>query len=184
LHVIQRGNNKFRCLADERVLMKNLGQRYVPFVNRHRCRSGTLWEGRFRSCIVDSERYLLTCHRYIELNPVRAGMAARPDEYPWSSHRCNAHGLLDAMITPHATFIDLGVDSAARLSAYRRMGWEPMGSTELARIRSATNSGFVLGDTGFIERVERELGRPAAARKRGPRKGSREAHAELFLPAE
>ena len=82
-------------------MMKQLGQRYVQYINRAHQRSGTLWEGRFRSCLTQSEEYLLTCHRYIELNPVRAGMVGHPRAYPWSSYGCNAEGKSDALITPH-----------------------------------------------------------------------------------
>jgi putative transposase len=74
------------------LLMKHLGQRYVQYVNRTYKRSGTLWEGRFRSCLTQSEQYVLACHRYIELNPVRAGMVKKPQDYPWSSYSANALG--------------------------------------------------------------------------------------------
>ena len=74
-------------------LMKRLGQRYVQYVNRTYRRSGTLWEGRFRSCLTQDDEYLLRCYRYIELNPVRAGMVSHPAEYPWSSYQVNGQGV-------------------------------------------------------------------------------------------
>ena len=89
-------------------LMKALGQRYVQYVNRTYRRSGTLWEGRFRSCPIQEETYLLACQRYIELNPVRAGMVPHPAEYRWSSYRANAQGEADALLQPHPLYTALG----------------------------------------------------------------------------
>ena len=89
-------------------LMKHMGQLHTQYVNRQYGRSGTLWEGRFKSCIVQTEEYLLSCYRYIELNPVRAGICAHPSDYPWSSYRTNAEGAVDARITPHEEFLRLG----------------------------------------------------------------------------
>ena len=88
-------------------MMKALGQRYVQYVNRTYQRSGTLWEGRFRSCLTQDEVYLLSCMRYIELNPVRAGMVVHPGEYRWSSYRCNAQGEADPLISPHSIYAAL-----------------------------------------------------------------------------
>jgi putative transposase len=84
------------------LMMKHLGQRYVQYINRSYRRSGTLWEGRFRSCLTQDEGYILTCYRYIELNPVRAAMVAHPGEYRWSSYAVNGQGLCNPVITPHA----------------------------------------------------------------------------------
>ena len=101
--------------------MKALGQRYVQYINRTYQRSGTLWEGRFRSCLVQEDRYLLLCQRYIELNPVRATMADHPGEYRWSSYPVNAQGKPSAVITPHGIYDALGSDAAARQAAYREL---------------------------------------------------------------
>ena len=102
-------------------LMKALGQRYVQYFNRSYRRSGTLWEGRYRSCLSQAEGYLLACQRYIELNPVRAAMVDHPAEYRWSSYRSNAQGEADAMIAPHAVYLALGADTATRQAAYREL---------------------------------------------------------------
>ena len=102
-------------------LMKQLGQRYVQHVNRTQARSGTLWEGRFRSCLVAAEDYLLNCCRYIGLNPVRAGMVRHPADYRWSSHRANAEGAPSTVLTPHPLFASLGATAAARQAAYREL---------------------------------------------------------------
>jgi putative transposase len=141
--------------------MKHLGQRYVQYVNRNHGRSGSLWEGRFRSSIVDSDGYLLRCHRYIECNPVRAGMVASPADYPWSSYRANAFGERDPVITPHARYLALGENDAQRRANYLGLFQGEMTPAELSRIRDAANGGFALGSTGFVEQIERTLGRPA-----------------------
>jgi putative transposase len=101
------------------LLMKHLGQRYVQYINRSYRRNGTLWEGRFRSCIVQSEAYLLRCQRYIELNPVRADMVSHPRDYPWSSYRANAEGQPSSLVSPHALFENLGRTAQERRAAYR-----------------------------------------------------------------
>ena len=145
--------------------MKHLGQRYVQYVNRNHGRSGSLWEGRFRSGIVDSDGYLLRCHRYIECNPVRAGMTASPGDYPWSSYRANAFGERDPVLTPHPQYLALGESDAQRRTNYLELFREEMTHAELSRIRDATNGGFALGSPGFIERIERTLGRRAGRKQ-------------------
>jgi len=88
--------------------MKGLGQRYVQYVNRTYRRSGTLWEGRFRSCLMQEEAYVLACYRYIEMNPIRAGMVEHPAEYRRSSYRANAQGEFSALRCPHPLYEALG----------------------------------------------------------------------------
>lgn len=90
-------------------LMQSLGRKYVQYFNFKYKRSGTLWEGRFRSCLVESEQYVLACYRYIELNPVRAGMVENPKNYKWSSYATNALGLQSNLCTPHPSYLGLGV---------------------------------------------------------------------------
>ena len=101
-------------------MMKALGERYVPYFNRLHGRTGTLWEGRFRSSVVQSERYLMICQRYIELNPVRAGIVARAGDLPWSSYAANAMGVPSDLVTPHELYLRLGPDRYERAKAYRR----------------------------------------------------------------
>jgi putative transposase len=141
------------------LLIKNLGQRYVQYVNRSRERSGTLWEGRFRSCIAQSDRYVLACYRYIELNPVRAGMVARAGDYRWSSHLANAGGVRDTWLAPHPEYLALGIDDDKRHAAYRALVESGLGAAQLAEIRRATNSGGALGDAVFHSLAARALGR-------------------------
>jgi putative transposase len=155
-------------------VMQSLGRSYVQYVNfRHR-RTGTLWEGRYRATLLDSERYLLTCHRYIELNPVRAGMVADPAAYPWSSYRHNALGEPDELVSPHALYEVLGENGLARQQAYRELFDEALGEPTLEEIRQATNKAWILGDDRFRDRIQALLGRPVRARPRGGDRRSKE----------
>src|SRR2546427_5328189 len=117
------------------LLMKHLGQRYVQYFNRVHDRSGTLWEGRFRSSIVQAETYLLRCQRYIELNPVRAGMVDSPALYRWSSFHANALGCHDRLVTPHPVFLALGGEESRRRTRYLELFGDQIESRELEEIR-------------------------------------------------
>lgn len=152
------------------MLMKALGQRYVQYINRRYGRSGTLWEGRYRSCLVDHARYLLVCQRYIELNPVRAQMVAHPSQYRWSSHRANGYGEASPLVTPHVIYAELGVDRAARELAYRSLFNDELSAQFVEQVRHATNGNFALGDDAFVEKMESKLGRDARPQKAGRRR--------------
>jgi len=140
-------------------LMQHVGQRYVQYVNRTYQRTGTLWEGRFRSCLVDAESYLLACQRYIELNPVRAQMVAHPGDYPWSSYRGNAQGAGDGLLSPHACYQALGRDKAARQVTYRELFRDALEGGFLDALRHATNGGYCLGSDRFTQEVAAMLKR-------------------------
>jgi putative transposase len=140
------------------MLMKNVGQRFAQFANRSNGRTGSLWEGRFRSSLVDTDGYLLRCHRYIECNPVRAGMVVDPADYPWSSYRANALGQADPVLSPHPIYLALGADEWERRTRYVRLFEGEMSDRELARIRDATNGGFPLGSEDFVKRLEQDFG--------------------------
>jgi len=103
------------------LMMKHLGQRYVQYINRSHRRSGTLWEGRFRSCLTQTEKYVLACYRYIEQNPVRAAMVSKAQDYRWSSFHANAMGKANAILTPHEQYRRLGRTEAERRQAYRAL---------------------------------------------------------------
>jgi putative transposase len=140
-------------------LMKALGQRYVQCVNRTYRRTGTLFEGRFRSSLVEADAYLLACQRYVELNPVRAGMVEAPADYPWSSYRANALGAEDPVISPHALCAALGDSPERRQCAYRALFADLLSDDLLARIRESANGGFVLGNEKFQREIAAMLGR-------------------------
>ncbi|GHF98000.1 transposase [Thalassotalea marina] len=152
-------------------IMKQLGQRYVQYINRKYGRSGTLWEGRFKSCMVQCEDYLLNCYRYIELNPIRANMTTQPSDYPWSSYKVNAFGAESNLITEHIVYTALGVNTTARLKAYRELFLLAPTSRMISDIRESTNGNFVLGNDKFKNQIENELGRRVTPAKAGrPRK--------------
>lgn len=142
-------------------LMKHLGQRYVQYVNRTYRRSGTLWEGRFRSCLAREERYVLACHRYIEMNPVRAEMVKHPRYYKWSSYRVNAEGLPSNLISAHTHYLALGNTAQQRQEAYKALFRTDVDEEILRQIREATNGNYALGSTRFQAQVEETLGRRA-----------------------
>ena len=129
-------------------MMKALGQRYVQYFNRVYQRSGTLWEGRYRSCPIQEEDYLLACQRYIELNPVGAKMAEHPADYRWSSYRANAQGESDALITAHGLYCALGQNEEDRQISYRELFRHELEPGLADEIRMATNGNFVLGGAG------------------------------------
>jgi putative transposase len=149
------------------LLMKALGQRYVQYVNRTYRRSGTLWEGRYRSCLIQGEVYLLACQRYIELNPVRAGMVEHPAEYPWSSYRANAQGEDDSLVKTHPLFEALGLDAVSRQAAYRELFRHELVLGLTDEIRRATNGNFALGNESFTAQVSAALGRRVVPGKSG-----------------
>lgn len=165
-------NHVHLLLSSERAdgpggLMKALGQRYVQYVNRTYRRSGTLWEGRFRSCLVQEETYLLACQKYIELNPVRAGMVSHPADYPWSSYRTNAQGEPSLLLRSHASYAALGRDELNRQAAYRELYRYELDPGVIDQIRQSTNGNFALGDGRFASEVSAMLGRRANRGKAG-----------------
>ena len=152
-------------------LMKALGQRYVQYVNRTYRRSGTLWEGRFRSCLTQEESYLLACQRYIELNPVRAGMVTHPADYRWSSYRANGQGEPDVVVRPHLVYTALGSDAAGQQAAYRELFRFDLEPGLIDEIRRATNGNYALGNKRFSDEVTAVLGRRVTPGRPGrPRK--------------
>ncbi|MEO8675728.1 MAG: transposase [Casimicrobiaceae bacterium] len=135
-------------------MMQSIGRVYVQYFNETYRRTGTLWEGRYKAAIVDDEHYLLTCMRYIELNPVRARMADSPGEYCWSSFRANACGAPDAPFTPHALYLRLGPTIDARQNAYRALFRAAIPGDDLCAIRDATQNAWALGSAAFRQRID------------------------------
>lgn len=166
-------------------MMQRLGRRYVACFNASYRRTGTLWEGRYKSSLVDTERYLLTCYRYIELNPVRAAMVCDPGEYQWSSYAQNALGKTDRLITPHPCYVSLGKDEEQRLAAYRGLFERAIGDEELAEIRAYVQQQKALGSPRFQAQIAKQLTRKVEVLPRGrPRKAldSDARAAEVTLP--
>ena len=148
-------------------MMQSLGRRYVGFFNFMMERTGTLWEGRFKSCLVDSESYLLHCYRYIELNPVRAGIVEDPGFFRWSSFRCNAMGQANQLVTPHPAYLSLGSTPQDRIHAYRDFVAEGCKPAEVDGIRAMTMRQRVYGSEQFRKQLEDFHDRPMGFVKRG-----------------
>jgi putative transposase len=160
------------------LMMQSLGRMYVMYFNKTYKRSGTLWEGRFRSCLVQNEKYLLELYRYIELNPVRAGMVEEPSEYSWSSYQCNALGKISELLTPHPVYLSLAQAATVRLSLYRELFIRHVDVQLLDDIRKATNKGLAIGSKLFKENIEALSGKRVIERKRGRPVGWRKVDAD------
>ena len=160
--------------------MQHIGRRYVQYFNVSYRRTGTLWEGRYKASLVDAESYLLTCYRYIELNPVRAGMVRKPGEYAWSSHRANALGRVDSAVTPHPLFLQLGSSDDERHRNYRELFEAHIDATTLRTIRDSLNQEIVVGNDRFRYEIEMALNRRTKPGRRGrPSKPKRELTGEI-----
>jgi putative transposase len=152
-------------------LMISLGRRYVQYINRTYRRTGTLWDSRYKSSLVQADAYLLLCQRYIELNPVRAAMVDDPALYRWSSYRANGLGQDDPLLTPHPVYAGLARGEAERLAAYRALFRPEMGAKAISDIRLALHQGQPLGTGRFLDTIERMTGQRREAKPRGrPRK--------------
>lgn len=172
IHAYALMGNHFHLLATPQtgdglpLMMQAVGRSYVRYFNRRHQRTGTLWEGRYRSTIVQSERYLLACMAYIDLNPVRAAMVAQAGEYPWSSAAHHLGRSHDALLTPHALYWQLGNTPFAREAAYGALLQAGLSAQQQEGLRSAVQSGWALGEEEFVaalqERTERRVrkGRP------------------------
>jgi putative transposase len=156
------------------LVMQAVGRQYVRYFNRRHGRTGTLWEGRYRASIIQEDRYFLACQRYVEMNPVKAGMAFMPHAYPWSS---NAHhlGLVgDPLVTPHALYWALGNTPFDREAAYRRL-FDEAPQVDEARLEEALDRGHPVAEEAFLGKLEVQTGRPWLRRPVGrPRKNVRE----------
>ena len=146
--------------------MKVVGSCYAQDMNRRYKRTGTLWEGRHRSSLIDSQRYLLTCYRYVELNPVRAGLTSKPADYLWSSYHCNAEAE-QSWLTPHEIYLALAPDRIARAVAYRSLFASKLKKTEVENVQRASHYSLPLGDEAFLANIEQHYGVPRGQYSRG-----------------
>ena len=148
-------------------MMQMLGRYYVHYFNYKYKRTGTLWEGRYKACLISSEQYLFTCMRYIELNPMRAGMVDDPIKYQWSSYHHNALGNADPLIEPHMEYCNLGKTSEDRQMAYQALFQIPLELKILDEVRHATNKCWTLGDSKFKKEVALQLDRRVEPSEKG-----------------
>jgi REP-associated tyrosine transposase len=150
-------------------MMQYLGRFYVRYFNLSYQRTGTLWEGRYHSCLIQSEAYLLNCQRYIELNPVRAGMVQDPADYKWSSYCANGMGIESKLITYHPLYLGLGNSKLERVKNYRLLFESELDKNLVSDIRYATNKGLILGTDKFKAEVATLTGHRTQPQKRGPK---------------
>jgi putative transposase len=148
-------------------MMQSLGRMYVSYFNRSYKRTGTIWEGRFKSCLVQEETYLMQVYRYIESNPLRVLMVDEPADYFWSSYQCNALGKKSDLLTPHSIYTRLKINEQARQLAYRGLFAQQIEGKVLEDIRKATNKGLALGNAHFFAEIESLSGQRVIERKRG-----------------
>jgi putative transposase len=154
IHIVMTAHSA-TALADA---MRANGSRYVGYFNRKYSRTGTLYNGRHRSLVIESETYCFTCMRYVELNPVRAGLVTRPEEYRWSSYHANALGIPDKLITPHPLYLSLGSSAAIRQQAWREICAEPLSTQQLTDIRDHVHRGGILRKVAaIVDRNDQEL---------------------------
>jgi putative transposase len=138
------------------LVMRDVGRDYASYINRRYARTGSLWERPFKSCLVDSAAYVLNCYRYIERNPVRAGMVVHPADHRWSSYAGNAAERSDVLLTEHAEYAALGDDAPARQRSYRRLLQDADQETFLREMREATHAGFPLVGDGLKAMLEKQ----------------------------
>ena len=149
-------------------MMQSIGRSYVRHVNDVYERTGTLWEGRYKASLIDSERYLLSCYRYIELNPVRAGIVRRAEDYPWSSHTAHISEVPSSLIVDHPLYVAMGKDAEERALAYRELFRDQVDDEDdLKMIRSEANRSGVLGGERFKDEIEVTLDRRVRRGKAG-----------------
>ena len=147
--------------------MQSVGRRYVRYVNETYGRTGTLWEGRFKSAAVSCDGYLIACSRYIELNPVRAGIVALPKDYPWSSYHHRASGVTDRLLDEDPWYKGLGASADERQESYRKWMESQIDEREWHEIRQATQRGRLIGKETFQKQVEEMTGRRLVGERRG-----------------
>ncbi len=147
-----------KAANDISLLFQNIGCHYVPYINKTYQRRGSLWEGRHKGHILESEDYFLICMRYIEMNPVRAGMVEHPSQYRWPSYAANAQGVDNAVIRPHELYLSLGKTSEARQAAYRGLFATAIHPDEIDLIRVSLHSGTPLGTDRFKKQIEAVAG--------------------------
>jgi putative transposase len=182
VHAYVLMSNHFHLLATPKAadglpkMMQAEGRSYVRYFNDAQKRSGTLWEGRYKSTLIQTDRYLLACMAYIDLNPVRAGLVVQPQDYPWSSYLHYLGVRVDRLITPHALVWELGNTPFAREAAYAELVQGGIGPVQQAAITQATLSGWALGEAGFVadlqKRTERRVAKAAPGRPFSVRKSS------------
>ena len=180
IHAYVLMDNHFHLLATPQTvdglpqMMQAVGRRYVRYFNDNQRRTGTLWEGRYKSTLIQTERYLLACMAYIDLNPVRAAIAVQAQDYAWSSHAHYIGLRIDKLVTPHALYWNLGNTPFAREAAYAELVQAGVSNAQQEALTDSALRGWALGDPDFVKRLQKlterrvsksEAGRPIAVQK-------------------
>lgn len=196
LNWLEEGANKYGCQVHAYCLMTNhvhilvtpeatesisltiqyVGRHYVPYINHSYGKTGTLWEGRHKGCVISSDDYLLSCMRYIELNPVRAGMVSKPIDYCWSSYKSNATVKTNSVVIPHTLYQQLGRDPTTRQFAYRELFRTALESDQVHDIRAAVQTGTPLGNDKFRQEIEQVIGSKVGQARRGRPKQNKKGY--------
>jgi putative transposase len=179
IHAYVLMSNHFHLLATPETaegipqMMQGVGRRYVRHYNQRHARTGTLWEGRYRSTLIQAERYLLACMVYIDLNPVRAGMVADPADYPWSSHPHYVGRRADRLVTPHALYWELGNTPFARDQAYSELVRSGISRQQEQALTDSALRGWALGEADYVAELQRRTQRRLAPAQAGrPRRAA------------
>jgi putative transposase len=173
IHAYVLMSNHFHLLATPGTaqgvpqMMQALGRSYVRYFNTRHARTGTLWEGRYKSTLIQAERYLLACMVYIDLNPVRAGMVADPADYRWSSHLHYVGRRSDKLVTPHPLYWELGNTPFARDAAYGELVLAGIDSQRQQALTDATLRGWALGEAEYVASLQRRTERRVSKAKAG-----------------
>jgi putative transposase len=173
LHAYVLMSNHFHLLATPQTadglpkMMQAVGRSYVRYFNDSQKRSGTLWEGRYKSTLIQTERYLLACMVYIDLNPVRAGLVGAPQDYLWSSHLHYLGARQDRLITPHSLYWELGNTPFAREAAYADLVQAGVNPVQQAALTDATLRGWALGESNFVADLQKRTSRRVAKTSAG-----------------
>ena len=173
LHAYVLMSNHFHLLATPQTedglpkMMQAVGRSYVRYFNYAQGRSGTLWEGRYKSTVIQADRYLLACMAYIDLNPVRAGLVSAPSDYLWSSHLHYLGARMDRLITPHSLYWELGNTPFAREAAYADLVQAGVNPVQQAALTDATLRGWALGESDFVADLQKQTTRRVAKTSAG-----------------
>ena len=173
IHAYVVMSNHFHLLATPHTaegipqMMQAVGRRYVRYFNQRQARTGTLWEGRYKSTLIQAERYLLTCMVYLDLNPVRAGMVGDPGDYPWSSHAHYVGRATDRLITPHPLYWELGNTPFSRDAAYAELVRSGISSEQQAALTDSALRGWALGEVDYVAQLQKRTARRVAKSRAG-----------------
>jgi putative transposase len=173
VHAYVLMSNHFHLLATPETvegipqMMQSVGRRYVRYFNQRQARTGTLWEGRYRSTLIQAERYLLACMAYIDLNPVRAAMVADPADYRWSSHASYVGRRVDRLVTPHPLYWEMGNTPFAREAAYRELVHSGVSSEQQRALTDSALRGWALGEPDYVADLQRRTERRITKAKAG-----------------